>query len=278
MKQEPLNRSHQSLLTSRFQQLAVDLSEYSFANCYLFRHVHEYEVIVDEEEIFLRGKTYDGKRYLMPTRDIRLIQETTLKRYLQSDVDFLFPIPEKWVTEKQKYSVTYLDQESDYIYDIEKIRNYPGRHLDGRRNLVHQFLNEYRAGALPLSGDALQVLEKWTESNLSAEKTDDVACREAIALHQELGLTGRLYIIDGKPAGFIIGEALNEQMFVLHFAKADLSYKGIYQYMYQEFAQTIPENIKFLNWEQDLGIAGLQQSKNAYLPDRLLKKMRVSLT
>jgi hypothetical protein len=37
----------------------------------------------------------------------------------------------------------------------------------------------------------------------------------------------------------------------------------------------VTEEISCLNWEQDLGIEGLRQSKLSYQPDKLVSKFRV---
>ena len=93
---------------------------------------------------------------------------------------------------------------------------------------------------------------------------------------EQLGLKGSLYFADKKPVGFILGEPLSSHMFALHFSKACVDYKGVYQYMYQAFAKGLDDHFEFLNWEQDLDDHGLKQSKSAYQPDRFVKKFRIS--
>lgn len=283
MHTEPLSLSHQELLSSRFKALRLSISEYSFANAYLFRKRHELEVVFGENDIiFLRGTSYDGARYLMPAFDLREISLNELKEYLAT-VDFLFPIPEEWLSSFDKTALqsTFLEEDSDYIFLTEKIRTYAGRHLGGRRNLVHQCLDLYQPIGFSLTdqhkNDALQVLDAW-RNHLSdeVENTDYSACKEAIELQGELALQGKIYYADKKPIAFILGEPLNNEMFVVHFTKADIQLKGIYQYVYQDFAKSLDDHFTYLNWEQDLGKEGLRHSKSAYLPDKMLKKMRVS--
>ena len=281
MRIEPLDLSHQAHLTARFSKLQLDISEYSFANCYLFRKVHEYDVVFDEE-IFISGKTYDGVRFLMPTFDVRNVENAYLKTVLQEN-QMLFPIPEEWASyfPKEQFAQAFLERDSDYVYALQKIREMSGRHLSGRRNLIRQFCDLYSVTVESLTNerkkDAIAILETWkTHEEDSSVKTDFEECYEAISKMEQLGLQGTLYLVDNKPAGFIIGEALSHHMFALHFAKACVHYKGIYQYMYQSFAKRTDDHFEFLNWEQDLGNEGLKQSKNAYQPDRFLKKMRIT--
>jgi hypothetical protein len=152
--------------------------------------------------------------------------------------------------------------------------------LDAKRNLVHQFQDQYQAIEHPLDEgrleDAKQVLRDWKVAHPGLQGDND-ACMEAIELMEQLGLNGRIYYIDETPVGFIIGESLNREMFAMHFSKANVHYKGIYQYLYQAFVQTLPDTVSWVNWAQDLGDLGLRQSKSSYAPDKMLSKMRIFL-
>jgi hypothetical protein len=86
-----------------------------------------------------------------------------------------------------------------------------------------------------------------------------------------------VFYADSNPAGFLLGEPLNSDTFVFHFAKGVTTFKGIYAHMYNSFAAALPQNYKFLNLEQDMGKENLRQAKSTYLQDNLLKKYRVSL-
>ena len=70
MRSERLGMEHKELLQRGLKGLETAISEYSFANLYLFRHDHDYEVLFDKE-LFIKGRTYDGRTYIMPVFDIR---------------------------------------------------------------------------------------------------------------------------------------------------------------------------------------------------------------
>ena len=74
MVEEPLSFGHKSLLSELLRASSSPLSEYSFANLYLFREKHAYSVLLGEE-LFIRGKAYSGRDYVMPTRDVRKINK-----------------------------------------------------------------------------------------------------------------------------------------------------------------------------------------------------------
>ncbi len=101
--------------------------------------------------------------------------------------------------------------------------------------------------------------------------------RAVHAYYEALALCGGIYYADDEPAGFVIGEELNDETFVLHFAKARTRFKGVYQYLYNNFAKVLPPKYRYLNLEQDLNKENLRVFKSSYVPDVMVKKARVSV-
>lgn len=273
---------HRELLNDRLKAVETSISEYSFPNLYLFREVHDYEVITDGD-IFIRGRTYDGFTCIMPTSDLRPMNYDFIKG-LMREVDFLFPIPEDWLSffDPEECDFSCREGDRDYVYTVEKMSTYPGRKLHKKRNLLRQFEDTYRHDAKPLTGallaDAAFILREWqAESDTEESQTDFRPCLEALDLHEELALCGGIYFAEEEPAGFMLGEELNKDTFAVHFAKARRKFKGIYQYMYSSFARILPPKYTYLNFEQDLEKDVLKLAKASYMPDLMLKKMRVSL-
>ncbi len=282
MEKELLSLDHMDLLQRRLRSITTCISEYSFPNLYLFRKNHEYRVLAGDD-IFILGKTYDGLSFAMPTRDLRGSEPRALADIIK-DHGALYPIPEEWLDSfpSDLFLADYHDNDSDYIHYIEKLISYKGKKLHGKKNLLNQFLNRYEHCALPLTddllGDALKVLEDWQASvNDAPEHTDYYQCREAIELYGTLSLCGGIYYVDGAPAGFIIGEELNDKVFALHFAKGNRAVKGLYQFMYSNFAGIMPSKYCCFNFEQDLGKESLRQAKSTYEPEHLVKKYRIIL-
>jgi uncharacterized protein len=282
MQREKLSLNHKDLLYQRLQSITVPLSEYTFPNLYLFRRTHDYEVIVDKE-IFVRGTSYDGHAYIMPTVDVRALDKGYLKDMMRT-VDFLFPVPEEWLPafDPGEFEITFAEGDADYEYTVEKMSTLKGRNLHKKRNLLKQFLEKYKHEALPLTNDRLGharfILEDWlATSEMKADDTDFGPCGEALDRYEELVLCGGIYYANDEPAGFVLGEELNEETFVLHFAKARTKFKGVYQYMFNNFAKILPPKYKYLNLEQDLDRDNLRVFKSSYVPDVMLKKARVRL-
>ncbi|MFH1062196.1 MAG: phosphatidylglycerol lysyltransferase domain-containing protein [Candidatus Omnitrophota bacterium] len=280
---EPLVLEHRLLLDKRLKVIGIGLSDYSFANLYLFRQTHSHELIFDNNEIFMRGKTYDGFTYLMPTKHPWEIEADYLKNMLKN-ADFLFPVPEAWIDffSDNHFQKTFLDADSDYIYPISKMVSYSGNKLHKKRNLLNQFIQSYEHQAYPLIPEQLnaakEILEQWQEqSGQDKQSTDYYSCLEALNLSEDLVLCGMIYYVGKEPAGFVLGEELTSDVFDIKFAKAKKNYKGIYQYLYNDFAKLLPEKYVYFNFEEDLGSEALKLSKASYQPYEKKVKYRISL-
>lgn len=280
MKGERLALTHRDALTKCFSPLDLSLSEYSFANLYLFRASHEYELFSDGE-LFIRGRTYDGVSFVMPTAPPMTAPGTPLARLLDAHM-LLFPIPEIWAShfDTTTFELSSNEADSDYLYECAKMATYPGRHLSKKRNLVQQFLQQPEIAVRPFSEgrklDAIRVLEQWrTERPEGVEVADFQPCLEAIQLFELLQLSGEIIYVKDEAVAFLIGEMLNRETYLVHFAKADIRYKGVYQYVYQACATSLQGKARFLNLEQDLGSPELHQAKHSYQPSTVLKKLRV---
>jgi|WetSurMetagenome_2_1015567.scaffolds.fasta_scaffold00378_13 uncharacterized protein len=282
MNETPLSLIHRPLLFESLRAIDSRISEYSFANLYLFRRAHDYRVL-DGEELYIRGKMRDGTPYVMPARDVRRVSAGVTEDAVRN-FRMMFPVPEEWLSafDSSVYAVSSTDADSDYLHDTAKLSVYASNKLHAQRNLTNQFIRRYGSNAFPLTNDRLpharEILDAWQrDAGTSSGESDYDACREAIDLYDELVLCGAIYYADSEPAGFIMGEELNASTFALHFAKGVRKFSGIYQYMYQQFATVMPSRYTALNFEQDLGIEGLRRAKSSYHPETMIRKYRVTL-
>lgn len=266
---------HQSLLESYWKPLRekylLPFAEYSFANAYLFRRVHAYELL-EGPYPFVAGKNRQGQPYMIPTDNLK---NTTA--ILDNSSAVLFPIPDEWKESMPHGKYTMNPDDSDYLFEAQKMRTLAGRKLSSRRNLIHQLEREHEIYSKKLTektlDDARYILEKWQEAHaLSKEQTDYDSVLEALVHLERLGLCGCVTYADDQPAGFTIGEILNSQVALVHFAKGLRPFKGIVPYLYRHIAEHIPPEIRWINLEQDLGSPSLRQAKKAYVPDLIVNK------
>jgi len=288
MIRKPLTLEHQGIIREKIDAIGIRLSEFSYPNLYLFRDRHEYHTIETRNGFFISGITYDRKKYLMPMASPEKTDERCFKELKEllytRNWDFLFPIPQAWLDcfDKNEFSLSSSPDDADYLYTTEKFKTYPGKSMHRKKNLLNQFVKNNETKLVPLSSDLEQhariVLEQW-QKNTSQEfyRNDYTQCEESIEKYQILNLTAALAYANEKPIGLIIGEPLNEDTFIIHFAKADIEVKGAYQYLFSQFARDFCSDYQYINLEQDLGIDGLRKTKISYRPDLMSHKFRVSI-
>lgn len=274
--------AHQHLLSTRFRDLDLMISEYNFPNIFLFRQVHQYRLFESKGFLFIKGMTRDRKSFLMPTFPIQDIDNQRLLEIVSS-VDFFYPIPEIWLKsfDLKLFKTEFVESDSDYLFYPQKLATYPGRHLSSKRNLVKQFMTHYESTFEPLSvgnrAFALSILEKWQQhQELELVQTDFFSCQEALTLLEELELSGFILFANQEPCAFVIGGKSDHSCYNIHFAKALKTYKGVYQYLYQAVAKSLEGQTDFINLEQDLGSSSVHQAKHSYHPDLMIHKWRVS--
>lgn len=263
-------------LHDRLRALPQGVSEFTFANLYLFRDQHHYRLSMLPDNLpALTGKDGDVPFFMLP---FGLPDAQTLARLFTDHAGM------KCVTENQKaslencgYTVAEDRDNFDYLYRRADLADLQGRKFSKKRNMVHAFINNYEYTGKPLLDEhipeALHVLEQWREEH--GEEGDYAAAREALEKSWELQLCGGIYYVDNRPVAYSLGEELaNSTGFVIHFEKAVQGYKGLYQFINQSFAAILPGIYDTINREQDLGEEGLRHAKQSYQPSGFVKKYR----
>ena len=288
MQQRELSINDRELVAEKLNAIDIHLSEFCFPNLYFFRKVHKYKIIELKNSTYIEGISYDKKKYLMPlhspSEDSKKCFDTVMEIFKENQYDCIFPIPEEWLCcfPEEQFNHVYNENDSDYLFLTEKMTTYPGKKMHKKRNLKNQFLKEYEPESAPITPenkqDAYNLLELWQNTAEHMLETNDYGpCKEALDDMDGFGLSGYIFYADGTPAGFVLGEPLNDSTFTIHFAKADIKHKGIYSYIFSEFSALIKEKYEYINMEQDLGKDGLRQTKRSYRPDMMAHKYRVEL-
>ena len=267
------------LLHPRFQRLAEGISEFTFANIYLFREAHRYKISqLDSELYVITGEDAGESFFMLP---FGLPDDSVLKE-LFSKYSVMKAVSELQA-EKLAQSGYYIWEDRDnfdYLYAREDLVNLTGRKFHKKKNLLNLFIRNNGCQAKPLledyRDDALQILEAWNEQHEGGG--DYAAAKEALEKMWPLQLCGGIFYIDGEPVAYCLGEevALGKS-FVIHFEKAVLKseFKGIFQYINQAFASILPQKYETINREQDLGKDGLRQAKESYNPVGFVRKNKV---
>jgi len=277
----PIGISMKPDLHPTLNMLKDGISEFTFANLYLFRHTYDYKLALLPGGGLVvlgckGGKSFFYSPCCLP--DHKIFDE------LMSRYDYMKNLSE---TQAEKYRIDleargYIVHEDrdnfDYLYHRKDLAELSGRDYHKKRNLVNGFLSSYDCEARPLDygnvQDAIAVLDEWRAAK--GVDGDYKAAREGLELFDVLGMEGSVFYIEGAPVGWCLGESIARgSTFAIHFEKACDRYKGIYQFINQTFAVGLPVTYKFINREQDLGNEGLRQAKMTYRPCSFVRKYRI---
>ena len=266
-----------SLLHPLFKVLEDGISEFTFANIYLFRDTHGYRISrIKDGPIVITGKDGGGTFFMLPFG----LPDAQALGALFNDFDFFknAPVAQARSLVEAGYTVAEDPPNFDYIYMREELASLDGRRFHKKKNMVNAFLGRYLCSGRPLTddllGDAKEVLALWRKEN--AANGDYRQAGEALEKARELQLCGGIYYVADTPVAYLLGEELREDTFVIHFEKGALGYKGLLQFVNQNFATMLPEKYRFINREQDLGDEGLRHSKMSYRPSGFIKKYRAT--
>jgi len=274
----PLALDQKDILHPRLSLTPDGVSEFTFSGLYLFRNRYQYRISrggldggfiisgVLTEKFFMtpcEAPTQDILESLFATHDYwKNISDTVLESSRQN--------LEAW-----GIAVNEDRNNFDYLYPRGELAELQGKKFHKKKNLVNQFTHTYSHEQKPLTKElvplAMEILEQWRQDKHA--DGDYLAAREALEQFDSLALRGTLYFANGKPAAYCLGESIAKgKMFAIHFEKAIDHYKGIYQFMNQAFAASLPNFFTYINREQDLGDEGLRQAKMTYRPSGFVKK------
>ena len=176
---------------------------------------------------------------------------------------------------------------SDYLYLREKLVTLAGKKLQPKRNHVSKFKRtypnyEYRPLTADLVPDCIRLGEEWcrtTDSGMQhAMEAEQHMIAYALQHIDELHIIGGTLFVEDKMVAFTFGARINAEAFDVCVEKADTTYEGAYAMINNEFVSRLPEDIVYINREEDLGLEGLRKAKLSYQPDLILDKMVATLT
>lgn len=187
---------------------------------------------------------------------------------------------------ESKFSISEDRDNFDYILSTEKLSTMKGSKLYNKRKQLNRFLNEHKGVAYleditspDTQKKILDFVRFWEKNHTHPEsinKNEWFAIERILKLAEHVDMYVMFLYVEKQIAGFSIFEILKNGYAVHAFQKADHKYSGVYEFLNHEVAKHLNDlNIKHLNIEQDLGLAGLRQAKTAYDPT-FLKKYTVT--
>ncbi len=263
---------------------------------FLWGEYYDIRYCVRNDEAILWLMDIHGKYYAaLPVCEKELIPKylKELERYFNEELHLPLevyladePAVEYLQLPADRYEVSELPDNQDYLYDAEALKTLSGKKLHKKKNHLNSFLREYEGRfeyRTLTCEDKLNIwgfLDKWREQK--GQEVEGHLDYEVRGIHKVLTNCGLLDVrmggvfIDGALEAFSIGSYnKREKMAIIHIEKANPEIVGLYQYINQQFLiHGFPE-AELVNREDDMGIPGLRQAKQSYAPIGFAKKYRI---
>lgn len=161
--------------------------------------------------------------------------------------------------------------DDEYLYQRERHVAMEGsrfRHLRWRVGKIQRTLSPQTQA---LDGrnlaDARSILDTWVSNHPAWSADDRQVALRALEQWQDLKLRGVVVYLAGRPAAFMLGFPLSEDTFDAAIGKCAVDVQGLTYYVLRELMRSLPEQYQWFNLEEDLGLPGLRDMKEHFLPD-----------
>jgi hypothetical protein len=216
-----------------------------------------------------------------------------LDRYTrENSYDILFRyVPSVYLTHLplQALDVVADRDNYDYVYLREDLVALAGQKYAPKRNLIQQFKKKYSYTYEPLTqtniSAAYDFINRWhfdRENEMLGEAAYCLACR-LLDHYRELNIIGGLLFVEQKVVAVSLGTIVDKFLYedgscstaIVHHENALLDYKGSYQVINQLYCAHLPSEVRYVDREEDLGLAGLRKAKLSYHPARMIEKYTI---
>ncbi len=284
------------LISGYFHKYPTRSCDRTFANVYLWAKFYQVVFTQYKNTLVFRDNSA-GYGYAFPVgtdEDVKAVIPDLIQEAENAGETFCmygvtrehFEQLEQWFP--GKFQCEYNRDEADYVYETEKLATLSGKKLHSKRNHINKFkqIFEGRWEYEPLTEasveECFQMAMKWrieNECEEDEEKNQEMCVTmNSLRLLKELHLMGGILKIDGEIVAFTIGEAINEDTFVVHIEKAFAEVEGAYTMINQQFVEhELLGKYQYVNREDDVGMEGLRKAKMSYHPVFMIEKGYVTI-
>lgn len=209
-------------------------------------------------------------------------EDNYAKLYLVPEINF-----QSLAKLQELFSIKEDRDSFDYIISVDETANLEGSKYSTRRNHINKFKKNYPNHTIEMidltrkeiKQDIIKLFFLWEKQkgkNRNETVIELTAIEKFLDLVHTVPIQGLGIYIQGELIGFSTYHIVQDSYAILSFIKGNTSYIGIYEYLYQEIAKQLKKlGVKYLNYEQDLGIPGLRKAKLLWHPVFFLKKYTI---
>lgn len=277
MTLHPIDVSVRAPLEQLYQQYGHRNSAHHFSSLYVWRHEMQLSVLW-EPDLFAVKAGWRGQDYwFFPCGEA-----AAKKRFLLSLADSSRPrlcyacsedvaFAEKYLPGVYRFSHTPEDDE--YLYDRGQQIAMAGKAFRHQRNALNRVTAAPSLSVRPLADDtlpdALSVLSTWSQKSHDMSVGGLIGCQALEVLlrsYAPLCVTGVVVYDGGVPCALAAGYELAPDCFDLSACIQSVGNSDYSIYARHCLLRQLPEQVRIVNAEEDLGLSGLRTVKQGMKP------------
>ena len=280
----PLTTEHIPLLQKYLRAYPRKSCDYAICNLMTWGKIYKNSFTIWKEHLVIVNPKYDYVMYPVgPGLSAKELRELVDIYREGNHHTQLVLIPEDWQIKTPDITQYFQLREdrdwADYVYLIENLVKLSGKKLAKKKNLVSQFIRTYpEYQVMPITSEKKDVIirfsEKWRrERNMEGIylNAEFQAIKNTMEMWDQIPVEGIIICYKNRISAFSIFSEQTNDMATEHFEKFDPEMKGSAQVINWETAKYLQHRYIWLNREQDMGLPGLRQAKNSYMPSYLVK-------
>lgn len=243
----------------------------------------EYATVGDVMYLRAHYEEEGGTSYLMPVGNWDRGSLALLFEHIKGEESAVLScMPEKILPlVKEVFSLgdeqLFADRDwADYLYLRKDICEPSGKRHHNYKNKLNRFKKENPEGAVVLLNgsncrEAAEFFKTYCEENPESSSVEDGEYRATLPVildPEAYSMTGALLCLNDEIIGLTLGEIYNDTV-IVHTEKARKDITGAYQTLARGYQLMMPESVKYVNREEDMGLEGLRRSKLSYSPASL---------
>ncbi|MBI5150256.1 MAG: DUF2156 domain-containing protein [Candidatus Omnitrophica bacterium] len=280
------------------RETSAQLSSFSFVNIFTWQEFFQFELEIIDGNLCVFARHEAGTFLYLPplgknvsAKTIQTCFERMEKVNRNKGVSRVENVPAHQLPLFPAEEFSCYNKGYEYCYYRKDLAALAGNAYKSKRASYNHFVKNYPFKYLPYE-DALHVecaalYQEWAQSRRPVYAHNAVALQmleENAGVHQlalrhyrELGLTGRVVVVEGKVKAYTFGYPLNENIFCVLFEVADLSVSGLGVFIFREFCRDAAiAPYKFINVMDDFELENIQRVKDSFNPVVLLPSYTVT--
>ena len=257
---------------------------YTFPTLFAWQADEQYEICLLNDAFLVKNGARGACAYLFPCgtdAGKKSLTDALLKR--EKPVFYFVRDEDRRFLEKEypgRFVFTSCRDDYPYLYDKDAQIALSGK---GYKKLRHQInLGRSAAGEWTLEpmteenvGRALSLNRQWADARGVGSVADSAAAETALRHFRELSLWGMLFRADGIDVAYVVGSFVTPEIFDISFCKVLDARCDCY--IKWALYSALPDIVKTVDSEEDMGIPGLRTHKLLRQPKELTRVWKGSL-